>query len=164
VKWVPNFSSSGNYKVYVWFPGDSNNTTNAKYTITSNSGSTDVFINQVINGGSWVPLSSSSFNFVAGSIGNVVLTVSNTQNHRADAVMFVPEDSSCQKTTYEYDRAGRKISEIFPNFSVTNPSNKTVYTYDVMGRVKLKEEKYTDPDTSQVINTVTKAYKYDNNG
>ena len=69
---------------------------------------------------------------------------------------------------FTYDRAGRKTAEVSPaNYKasgVISDMNRTEYTYDQMGRVLTKTEKYLKPGTATWMNTVTAAFEYDENG
>jgi len=79
-------------------------------------------------------------------------------------------------TLYDYDRAGRKIVQVSPqNVDLTKSIadlNRTEYTYDVMGRIKLVTEKFKEKKVDPVsfawveqwTEAVTKAYRYDENG
>ena len=87
--WTPTISTAGNYKVYVWYPYNSNSTTNAKYTVMYNGGSSDVYVNQTQDANQWKLLG--TYNFAAGTSGNVKITVNDTNPHRADAVKFEPD-------------------------------------------------------------------------
>ena len=87
-KWAPGLTSTGRYNVYVWYPYHSNNTTNAKYTIAYDGGSTDVYVDQTLDGNQWRFLG--NYLFAAGSNGSVTLSVSGAGTHRTSAVMFDP--------------------------------------------------------------------------
>jgi RHS repeat-associated protein len=69
---------------------------------------------------------------------------------------------------FSYDKAGRLKFEVSPQNYISGESisnmNATGYTYDAMGRIKTKFEKYKDPVTSEWKTVVTKAYKYDLSG
>jgi hypothetical protein len=87
---TPTFPNSGLYDLFVWYPASSNRATNAAWTISFFGGSTNVLVNQQINGGGWFQLASArpfeagtngfvSLSNLASPVGNVVL---------ADAMKF----------------------------------------------------------------------------
>ena len=86
-KWTPTIPSAGAYKVYIWYPYHFNSATNAKYTITYNGGSSDVYKDQTLNADQWTLLG--AYNFAAGTGGYVTLNVASS-NTRTDAVKFEP--------------------------------------------------------------------------
>ncbi|MDP4093577.1 MAG: S8 family serine peptidase [Bacillota bacterium] len=71
-------------------------------------------------------------------------------------------------TAYYYDLAGRKIAEVSPqNYDKSktlDQMSRVEYTYDSMGRVLTKLDKYADPVTSKWVTLTTKKYSYDKNG
>jgi|GEM_PF-557318 len=71
-------------------------------------------------------------------------------------------------TAYEYDLAGRIITEVSPESYIEgqplSAMNRTEYTYDGMDRLKVKTEVYRDPVTGEWTTLVSKAFKYDKNG
>jgi beta-galactosidase len=85
-KWTPAIGAAGSYNVYVWYPYHTSSTTNAKYTVTYNGGSEDIYVDQTQNADGWRLLTTRSF--AAGTGGNVTLTAVDTTIHRADAAMF----------------------------------------------------------------------------
>ena len=68
----PNFPNAGLYDVFVWYPAGGNRATNAPWTISNLAGSTNIAVNQQINGGSWFPLAAAR-PFSAGTNGFVQL-------------------------------------------------------------------------------------------
>ncbi|MBA4147570.1 MAG: family 10 glycosylhydrolase [Verrucomicrobia bacterium] len=87
----PNIPSNGIYDVYIWYPQGSNRASNAPWRISSAAGAITVNVNQQINGGKWV-LISSGRTFNAGTTGFVRLSNSigsTTPVVMADAVRFV---------------------------------------------------------------------------
>jgi uncharacterized lipoprotein YddW (UPF0748 family) len=87
----PNIPTTGTYDIYIWYPQGSNRATNAPWLISSASGSVTVNVNQQINGGQWV-LISSGRTFNAGTTGFVRLSNaigSTSPVVMADAVRFV---------------------------------------------------------------------------
>jgi len=79
----------GSYAVEVWFPQNAQSTTQATYEIRHAAGTTRATVDQVANGGRWVPLG--TFEFTATELASVSLLVTGgTGYHRADAVRFTP--------------------------------------------------------------------------
>jgi YD repeat-containing protein len=81
-------------------------------------------------------------------------------------------DAKNNVTALYYDRAGRKIAEVAPKdfdpAKTVDQMNRVVYTYDTLDRLKTKayagEEKKVDATfawTTQQVNIIQKAYKYD---
>lgn len=68
--YTPNLATTGLYDIYVWYPQGSNRPTNAPVTITHASGTTNLTVDQTINGGGW-RLIASSLPFNAGTGGFV---------------------------------------------------------------------------------------------
>lgn len=87
--WSQTLPTSGSYKVYARWAAASNRATAAPYWVYHNGGSTQVNMNQTINGGTWVLLG--TFNFNAGTAGRVALSPWTTSGQFvcADAVRFV---------------------------------------------------------------------------
>jgi hypothetical protein len=84
--WTPDLSCTGLYNVYAWWPSTENAATNAPYTIYHNGGSSQVIVNQTVNGDQWNLLG--TYYFDSGTSGYVVL--SNKANNRvyADAIKW----------------------------------------------------------------------------
>ena len=87
--WSAALPKSGTYTVYAWWTSNSNRTTAAPYTITYSGGSTNVIVNQQINGGQWIKLGTFTF----GTSGKVTLTASGSYLAvvSADAIKFVSQ-------------------------------------------------------------------------
>ena len=77
-------------------------------------------------------------------------------------------DAKENVTAFGYDRAGRKITEVFPlNYDSTkdiSSMSRVEYVYDIMDRLKLKKDIYLDPSTNTWKTIGSKAYQYDNAG
>lgn len=109
VSWTANITSPGTYAIAVWYRNGNDRPNNARYTIAHANGSTDVFIDQRINGSVWVPLG--EFQFNAGP-ATVLLTSEAQLNTTivADAVRFsatgvqptVAEVRACWLTQYYF--------------------------------------------------------------
>lgn len=70
--WIGNIPSRGEYAVYVSYPGGSNSTSDARYTIHTAGGDVQVKVNQKMGGGSWVYIG--SYDFPEGESTLVSLT------------------------------------------------------------------------------------------
>ena len=84
----PNFPNAGLYDVFLWYSPGSNRATNAPWTITFFGGSTNVLVNQQINGGGWFQIAAAR-PFAAGTNG--LLSVNNLASNSvvmADGVKF----------------------------------------------------------------------------
>ncbi|MFA5119243.1 MAG: hypothetical protein WC695_10460, partial [Candidatus Omnitrophota bacterium] len=88
--WSPVVSASGTYEVFARWTAFSNRATNAKYTVTNNSGSSTVEVNQQLNNGVWVSLGKHSFT----AAGTAQVSLSDNANGLviADAVRVVLQD------------------------------------------------------------------------
>ncbi|MCX7747527.1 MAG: S8 family serine peptidase, partial [Clostridia bacterium] len=173
VAWTPDIPETGDYNVYVWYANSSDNTTNAKYSITYNGGIASVTVDQTKTGGHWKILG--TYRFLKGKNGSVKLTVASGKTI-ADSVMFEPVEPKAA-IDYYYDLAGRKIVETSPKFFTNGMpedllSNYTSYSYDNMDRIKTKSiagnEMRMDPVTKtwkpQFIKRIVKNYEYDDYG
>lgn len=87
--WTPNLEAAGQYDVYTWWVASSNRASNAPYQINGYGVTGSVAKNQTTLGGQWNLLG--TWNFAAGTTGNVVLT-DNAEASKvvsADAVRFL---------------------------------------------------------------------------
>lgn len=97
--WTPNLGAAGNYDVFVMYPSHANCDNDAKYTVYYNGGSQVIYINQEINGLTWVSLG--RFNFAAGATGYVKVEADEddyTESARADAVKFLIQTATATPT------------------------------------------------------------------
>lgn len=91
-KYIPAIPESGDYAVYVTYPGDDNNVTDASYTVFHSGGKTTFKVNQSVGGGTWIYLG--TFHFAQGknpASGMVELSGFSSdpgRNVSADAVRF----------------------------------------------------------------------------
>lgn len=84
----PNLPNAGLYDVSVWYPAGGNRATNSPWMIASLGGSTNVIVNQQINGGFWLTLATER-PFSAGTNGYVQLANNaGSSVVMADAVKF----------------------------------------------------------------------------
>jgi len=84
----PNIVNAGLYDVFIWYPQGANRATNAPWLISFLGGTTNVPVNQQINGGSWL-LIASALPFGSGTNGFVRLANNAGPSVvMADAVRF----------------------------------------------------------------------------
>ncbi len=84
----PYFPNAGLYDVFLWYSPGSNRATNAPWTISFFGGSTNILVNQQVNGGAWFQIAAAR-PFAAGTNGFV--SVSNQASNSvviADGVKF----------------------------------------------------------------------------
>ena len=89
VEWRPTIPASGSYEVALWYVSGANRANNAPFVVTHAGGTSNVSVNQQLNGSTWRVLG--TYNFSAGTAGRVLL--SNNANPSvviADAVRFRP--------------------------------------------------------------------------
>jgi uncharacterized lipoprotein YddW (UPF0748 family) len=89
VEWRPTIPTAGSYEVAVWYVAGANRADNAPYAVTHASGTSNVAVNQQVNGSAWRVLG--TYTFSAGTTGRVLLA--NNANPSvviADAVRFRP--------------------------------------------------------------------------
>ena len=89
--WIPDFSKSGYYAVYISYSSSDSNVTDAHYKIIHSGGETEYLVNQRIGGGTWIYLG--TFKFEKGRINKhgVLLTNQSKETDKivsADAVRF----------------------------------------------------------------------------
>jgi hypothetical protein len=68
----PDFPNAGLYDVFIWYPQGANRVTNAPWKISFLGGTTNVAINQQVNGGAWLPVAAAR-PFSSGTNGYVQL-------------------------------------------------------------------------------------------
>jgi hypothetical protein len=95
VAWSFTPSSTGAHRVYAKWPASATHTTEAKFTIAHASGSTEVHVNQRVNGGTWVHLGSFAMN--ASTAYSIALTDNANGAVAADAVRVVPVAANSDK-------------------------------------------------------------------
>ena len=86
--YVPNFPNLGFYDVSVWYPASANRASNAPFRINFLNGTTNILVNQQLNGGFWFKIAS-ALPFNAGTNGS--LQISNNAGPSvviADAAKF----------------------------------------------------------------------------
>lgn len=152
LQFTPYVAVAGIYVVYEWHPQGANRPTNAPHVITYNGGSTNVTINQQINGGKWNVLG--TFNFSAGSSGNIKITdnFAGTNVVMADAiklVFFAPPNPPSGLTA-------TAVSQSQINLSWTD--NSTNENNFIVARSTVSGGPYTDiatlpPNTTSFNNT-----------
>jgi hypothetical protein len=95
VEFRPVIQTPGNYRVYEFHPQGDNRTTGAPVQITFNGGTTNLWLNQQINGGTWNHLG--TFPFAQGTGGFVRIRDNFSGSVViADAIKLVREDPSIE--------------------------------------------------------------------
>ena len=93
-------------------------------------------------------------------------TTTNVYDGQGHVTKTITADGNT--TAYYYDRAGRRIAVVSPNYydetKTLDQMNRTEYTYDQMNRVKKISQTYFDSTSGVWITYVEKAYQYDNVG
>nr|WP_305793244.1 Ig-like domain-containing protein [Sedimenticola hydrogenitrophicus] len=89
--WTYTPDQSGQYKVYARWSADANRASNATYSITDDSGTTAVAMNQQQQGGEWNLLG--SYGFSSGNSYAITLTDQADGYVIADALKIVPVDA-----------------------------------------------------------------------
>jgi N-acetylmuramoyl-L-alanine amidase len=107
VTW-PFPGSAGHFDVFARWSAGPNRATNATYQVTSNSGSSNVSVNQRINGGAWQLLG--SFDFQPNKNQSVSLTDKADGVVVADAIRFV--DSSKPAAPTAPQPAGAQVTAV----------------------------------------------------
>jgi hypothetical protein len=91
-RWTPRFPSSGYYNVYIRWTSGNNRASAAQVNVNTPIGQNKRYVNQRINGGTWVSLG--RYSFAAGystGAGSITLMATGADgNVVADAVMFSP--------------------------------------------------------------------------
>jgi len=59
--WTPNITASGSWTVYAWWPAGTNRSSYSAYLVYYSGGSTNIYVNQQINGGKWNTLTTQTF-------------------------------------------------------------------------------------------------------
>ncbi|WP_154795953.1 NEW3 domain-containing protein [Occultella kanbiaonis] len=86
--WTPNLPEAGTYEVAVWYPSNAETTDSAAYVVTHAGGTDELVISQRSAPNNWRTLG--TYEFAAGTAGNVTLEVRNAAFHRTSAVRFLP--------------------------------------------------------------------------
>jgi RHS repeat-associated protein len=98
VAWSFTPASTGLHRVYAKWPAAATHTTEAKFTVAHAGGSTDVTVNQRINGGTWMLLGSFAMN--AATAYSITLPDNANGAVAADAVRVVPDSAPTDKFTW----------------------------------------------------------------
>ncbi|HEY9059584.1 MAG TPA: kelch repeat-containing protein [Pseudobacteroides sp.] len=91
--WTATLPSEGNYNVYVLYPYDVDNTSNAQYSITASDGNYSITVDQKQNAGTWVLVGTYNFSKSNGKVSAVVSLTSGAGMTHADSIMFEPSVS-----------------------------------------------------------------------
>ncbi len=137
VKWTPDFSRSGLFKVYAWWTSDGDRTTAAPYVIENMLDTVTVEVDQTQNGGQWNLLG--TFGFEEGTGGSVSLHNTSTGTVSADAIRFVrideapnvvPKEYVIVETLFETDfETDQSPNFVFAHRNATDNSVDFLYDY-----------------------------------
>jgi hypothetical protein len=109
-RWNFNIQESGFYNVYAWWPASVTNSTRVIYKVYHSSGSSDIVVNQTINGNQWNKLG--EFYFDADNKYSIELTNDSISGgaiadaikitHRDNPIIYdnIFDNSYCPKTHY----------------------------------------------------------------
>jgi len=87
VTFTPTIPTTGTYDVSIWYIATPTRSSNTPVSIVHAGGTSNVTVNQRINGLTWVPLGSYTFN--AGTAGSVTIGNAGTDGFViADAIRF----------------------------------------------------------------------------
>lgn len=134
VEWRPNLPAAGQYAVDVWYRTAVDRPSNACFTVAHVGGSTDVLVDQRVNGSTWFNIG--SWEFAAGTAQAVTLTsaAESGKSIVADAVRFrrldttasAAEVRACWLTHYTYvGKTDTQLRQIAQNMLAGNIN--TVY-------------------------------------
>lgn len=124
----PDLPSAGYYDISIWYPQGSNRATNSPWLVTYSAGSTNVAVDQTVNGGGWQIIATAR-PFAAGTNGFVQLSNDTGFAGKvvmADGVRFTfvgPLNSPPTITTPPTSRIVKVGSNVL--FSVTAAGNPT---------------------------------------
>ncbi|SFI82645.1 golvesin C-terminal-like domain-containing protein [Thermoflavimicrobium dichotomicum] len=88
--WNFRLPVSGTYRVFVWYPDEIGQATNAPYTIYTKNGAVTKEVNQRENGGTWVEIGSYEFAF---GLNKIILSNNANGPVIADAIKLEPVSS-----------------------------------------------------------------------
>lgn len=89
-RWTPTVNTAGHYAVQVRYTSNANRPDNIKYKVYHSGGVTERFVNQQVNGGTWVGIG--TYHLQAGTSQNYAVTLDPSSDAGytiADAVRFV---------------------------------------------------------------------------
>ena len=129
VSWSFTPSSTGTHLVYAKWPAAATHTTEAKFTIAHAGGTTDMTVNQRVQGGQWVALGSYTMNASTA----YAITLSDNANGQvaADAVRVVPAaGASAEKFTWTPTIPSSGSYDVYARW-VASSANTGAATYTV---------------------------------
>ncbi|MGH7603983.1 MAG: RHS repeat-associated core domain-containing protein [Gemmatimonadaceae bacterium] len=124
--WSASIPSAGSYEVYARWTQHPNRATNAKYTVNSTAGATQVIVNQMAGGGTWSLLGTYSFD-----AGTATVNVTDQADGYviADAVMFLPPGSGPNTATWTPNVAQAGQYEVYAQWTASsNRATDATYT------------------------------------
>ncbi|OZG69887.1 hypothetical protein BTA51_28875, partial [Hahella sp. CCB-MM4] len=150
--WESALTGSARQEVFAKWTAHSNRASNATYRIHHLDGNgqattTDVVVNQQLNGGEWISLGSFAF----GGQGKVELLTTGNGTVVADAVKFEAAGGLSASRSYQiYDAKGQV------RYSIDAEGYVTEHEYDVLGR-EIATSKYEQPLDLDALNDFTVA-------
>jgi RHS repeat-associated protein len=124
--WTLSVPSAGSYQLYARWTQHPNRATDAKYTVTHASGSTQLTVNMESGGGNWNLLGTFAFN--AGP-ATVSLTDQANGYVIADAVMLVPPGAGANTATWTPNVAQAGTYEVYARWTQhANRATNATYT------------------------------------
>lgn len=94
--WSPTIIVAGTYDVYCWYPQGTNRSSQARWQVVYDGGSSEVRVNEQTNGGQWIKIADAK-PFIAGTSGYVRTYVATGDTGKvvmADAVKLVYADTT----------------------------------------------------------------------
>jgi hypothetical protein len=154
VKFSPEITDAGEYDVFVLWTGRSYNAPSVPVTVTYAGGSDTIYIDQTSSGGEWYLLG--SYNFAAGSTGNVLFSNTGTSGRVVvDAVRF-HKDASTPDTILSIDTEDQSGVKLYGNWYVSS----AVLGY--LGNNYIQDGNTNKGNSSVVFNpTITESGIYD---
>lgn len=104
IEWIPSILKKGSYAVYVSYKSLPNSTTNARYTVYHDGGSSEFHINQQMGGGTWIYLG--HFNFQEGISQDNKVVLTNLSNKKGEILT-----ADAVKIGGGYGNIARRVSE-----------------------------------------------------
>jgi RHS repeat-associated protein len=157
--WQLNIPRDGTYEVFAYYPQVSGAATDAKYTVTSATGSTVKTVNQTANAGTWVSLG--SYAFTEDAPQKITLSDQATGKVVADAVKLVRDnageaDNEKKDFGYKYNANG-----LMTQVDDRSPGAK-IDTYKI-GYDELDQISKVEEAAAGAVKNTT-ALTYDDNG
>ncbi|MDA8745484.1 dockerin type I domain-containing protein, partial [Rubripirellula amarantea] len=131
-RFTPDLIAGGDYEVFANWTSHPNRATNAKFEITHAGGTTEVSVNQKINGGTFASLG--VFRFDSGTSGSVAVRTLGTNGWVvADAVRWVPVSTESGMAAFSSNLLSTESSPVSQDYSIYDVSQDgTVSAVDAL--------------------------------